>query len=226
MVSPVHPQAPLASTEVVADASLGGTPLDLLGAPSGSPPARPRSSASLVTRPIEAHGMGARGRRILSGGAKALFILVMIWGLLFNFSEVRGSSMKPGIHDRDRILVDHLSYLFGDVERGDIVVLRYPLDPSLDYIKRVVGLPGDEVAIRGDRVFVNGKLFDEPYVDAEFADPYTHMSAVVKPGHVFVLGDNRLRSSDSREFGQVDMGLLRGKVRFRLWPLARAGWIE
>ncbi|MFT5049351.1 MAG: signal peptidase I [Chlamydiales bacterium] len=226
MVSQLPPQPPPTPAGVIRERAAEGAPLDLLRPPLEPAPPWPRSAVSLRTRVDDIRTVRARGRRVLSSSAKALFILVLVWGLLFNFSEVRGSSMKPGIHDRDRILVDHLSYMFSEVERGDIVVLRYPLDPSLDYIKRVVGLPGDEVSIRGDQVYVNGKLFDEPYVNAEFADPYTHMSATVKPHHVFVLGDNRLRSSDSREFGQVDMGLLRGKVRFRLWPLGRAGWVE
>lgn len=226
MVFPGPLDSPASPADATRDRSSEATALDLFHPGGEQPPPRPRSFASLEARVLAGQQRGHAGRRIASGSAKAVLILVFLWGLLFNFSEVRGSSMKPGIHDRDRILVDHLSYLFTDVERGDIVVLRYPLDPSLDYIKRVVGLPGDEVAIRGDKVFVNGRLFDEPYVDDEFADPYTYMSTKVKPHHVFVLGDNRLRSSDSREFGQVDMGLLRGKVRFRLWPLTRAGWIE
>lgn len=165
-------------------------------------------------------------RRLAATSAKLVFVFALLWGFLFNFSEVRGSSMEPGIHDRDRILVDHLSYLFTDVHRGDVVVLRYPLDPSLDYIKRVVGLPGDEITIRGQEVWVNGELSEEPYVADELVDPYTYMTTIVKPGHVFVLGDNRLRSSDSREFGQVETRLLRGKVRFRLWPLGRAGLVQ
>jgi signal peptidase I len=157
---------------------------------------------------------------------KVGLLVVLAWGLLFNFSEVRGSSMAPGIHDRDRILVDQISYLVGDVARGDVVVLRYPLDPSLDYIKRVIGLPGDEVTILGGDLFINGDLVTEPYVDSASVDPYTRLYTRVADGHYFVLGDNRLRSSDSREFGQVSRDLLRGKVRMRVWPPDRAGWIE
>jgi len=163
---------------------------------------------------------------VLVRGSKVFLLLALAWGMLFNFSEVRGSSMEPGIHDRDRILVDHVTYLFSSVHRGDIVVLRYPLDPSLDYIKRVVGLPGDEILIVDGQVWVNGELLDEPYVDASMVDPYSTLRTTVEEDHYFVLGDNRIRSSDSREFGQVPFEYLRGRVRVRLWPIERAGLVE
>jgi len=143
---------------------------------------------------------------------------------LFNLSVVRGNSMAPGIHDGDRILVEPWSYLFGAADRGDIVVLRYPLDPSVDYIKRVVGLPGDQVTIRDGMLWVNGERMPEPYV--AFVDDSTVLSTVVLPGHYFVLGDNRPSSSDSRDFGQVPEPYLRGRVDLRLWPLERFGLLQ
>lgn len=157
---------------------------------------------------------------------KASVLVFLAWGLVFNVSEVRGSSMMPGIHDHDRILVDHLTYMVTSVSRGDVVVMRYPLDPRLDYLKRVVGLPGDEVLIEGGRVSINGDGWPEPYVAPESVDPYTHLSITVRPGHYFVMGDNRLHSSDSREFGQVPFDLIRGKVRARVWPPARLGAVH
>ncbi len=143
---------------------------------------------------------------------------------LFNVSVVRGSSMAPGIHDGDRIVVDHFAYLLGQVQRGDVVVLKYPLDPSLDYIKRVIGLPGDEVLIDHGSVWVNGKELMEPYVEATDNAARTYVR--VQPAHYFVLGDNRPRSSDSREFGQVPMDYVRGRVELRLWPISRFGTIH
>ena len=153
----------------------------------------------------------------------ALSVLLLYLGL-FHLSVVRGSSMAPSIHDGDRILIDPLSYLVHPVERGDIVVLKYPLDPSVDYIKRVVGLPGDEVLIEEGEVWVNGRPIDEPYVASP--DPFCSLRVRVKPAHYFVLGDNRERSCDSREFGQVPSDYVRGKVELRLWPPARAGLID
>lgn len=143
---------------------------------------------------------------------------------LFNLSVVRGSSMAPRIHDGDRILIDHLSYMFGDVGRGDIVVLKYPLDPSVDYIKRVVGLPGDEVVLQDGEVWVNGERMDEPYVAEQ--DPFSRVRVRVKPAHFFVLGDNRPRSCDSREFGLVPQDYIRGRVEVRVWPPERVGQID
>ncbi len=143
---------------------------------------------------------------------------------LFNVSVVRGSSMAPGIHDGDRIVVDHFAYMLGTVKRGDVVVLKYPLDPSLDYIKRIIGLPGDEITIENGRVWVNDEELHEPYVAS--ADPLSRVQVRVLPAHYFVLGDNRPRSSDSREFGQVPMDYVRGRVEVRLWPLSRVGAVR
>ena len=151
-------------------------------------------------------------------------LLAFAYLCLFNLSVVRGSSMAPRIHDGDRILIDHLSYVFGEVQRGDIVVLKYPLDPSVDYIKRVVGLPGDEVLLEDGEVWVNGVRIDEPYVDEP--DPFSRQRVRVKPAHFFVLGDNRPRSSDSREFGLVPQDYIRGRVELRVWPPERAGPID
>src|SRR5690606_1058503 len=145
-------------------------------------------------------GLRRRLRRLGSGvrvGAQVGFGSLLVYLALFNFSVVRGSSMSPGIRDGDRILIDPLSYLFRDVHRGDVVVLRYPLDPRVDYIKRVVGLPGDRVVIRGEKVYVNDQLLAEPYVDA--GDARSYLSTEVAPDHYFVLGDNRPHSADSRE---------------------------
>ena len=163
-------------------------------------------------------------RRLLRRLVRVGLALFLIQILVFNFSVVRGSSMLPGIQDGDRILVDQVSYLFSSVERGDVVVLRYPLDPSLDYIKRVVGVPGDEIHLARGRVWVNGRMLDEPYAfpAARELDHFTR----VRPGHYFVLGDNRPHSSDSREFGQVAEQLVRGRVNLRVWPPARAGRID
>lgn len=160
----------------------------------------------------------------MRGAAHVLGLGLLVYAVLFQLSVVRGSSMSPSIHDGDRIVIDPLSYLFHSIERGDIVVLRYPLDPSVDYIKRVVGLPGDEIRIEAGKVWVNGRHLDEPYVGS--VDYFCSLRARVLPEHYFVLGDNRTRSCDSREFGQVPQDLVRGKVELRVWPLARAGLID
>jgi signal peptidase I len=164
-----------------------------------------------------------RQRRPLSVWLQLAAVGVLLYTALFHLSVVRGSSMSPSIHDGDRILIDPLSFLLQGIQRGDIVVMQYPLDPSIDYIKRVVGLPGDEIVIEDGEVWVNGELLSEPYVDSP--DPFCSLRTRVKPAHYFVLGDNRRRSCDSREFGQVPQGYVRGKVELCLWPPTRAGLI-
>jgi len=157
-------------------------------------------------------------------GTRALLVAVLSYLLFFNLALVRGSSMSPGIEDGDRILVEPWSYSVGEVERGDVVVMRYPLDPTVDYIKRIIGLPGEHVVLADGHVWVDGELLDEPYVAN--VDPSAYHSSRVADEHYFVLGDNRPRSSDSREFGLVDSSLIRGRVDLRVWPPSRAGWID
>lgn len=181
------------------------------------------SRASRVRERLR-RGTHRRLRSAFVTGLQLGVLLLVAYGLVFNFSIVRGSSMSPGIHDGDRIVIDHLSYVLGDVQRGDIVVLEYPLDPSVDYIKRVIALPGDEVRIDGGDVRLNGRLLEEPYVAAQ--DPRTRLALTVQPGTFFVMGDNRPHSSDSREFGLVPRENLVGKVDLRVWPPHRAGLLD
>jgi signal peptidase I len=164
------------------------------------------------------------GWRLALDGSRVLLVAAALYTVFFNLSIVRGSSMAPGILDGDRILVEPWSYVIDEVERGDVVVLRYPLDPRIDYIKRIVGVPGDHVFLADGNVWVNGELVREPYV-AE-VDRATWHESTVGRGEYFVLGDNRPRSSDSRDFGLVPESYIRGRVDLRLWPLSRVGWID
>lgn len=206
-------------------------PSALLEAPPADAPVRWRPPIEVPPPVATSTGVfRARRTRARTRIARGVFatqfalLAIVAYGLFFNFSVVRGNSMAPRIHDGDRILVDHLSFVLGGIERGDIVVLHYPLDPSLDYIKRVIGLPGDVVRIEDGRVSVNGQTIEEPYVDAP--DENTRLSMQVAPNQFFVLGDNRPHSSDSREFGLVPRQNLVGRVDLRVWPPERAGWID
>lgn len=157
---------------------------------------------------------------------QGLALAAIIWSLGFHISEVRGSSMFPGIQHSDHIVVDEVLHHVFPVQRGDVVVMEYPLDRSLDYVKRVIGLPGDEIVIALGELWVNGVHQDEPYLESASRDRSSFDHCVVQAGHFFVLGDNRLRSSDSREFGQVPFDCLRGTVRAKLWPFSRLGWVR
>lgn len=146
-------------------------------------------------------------------------LMVAIHLFVVQVSIVKGNSMEPCLHDGDRLVVDRVSYELGSVGRGDVVVLRYPRNPSVDFVKRIVGVPGDVVAMRGGQLFVNGDVADDYGCILDHQDLG---GIVVPPAHFFVLGDNRPISCDSREFGLVPQELLKGRVRVRFWPLASA----
>lgn len=151
------------------------------------------------------------------------FIVIVF---LYQPVQVEGTSMMPRLENNERIFINKFVYRFRPVERGDVVVFRYPLDPSKSYIKRVIGLPGDEVTIHDGRVLVNGKPLREPYVPPEYLDAQSYSPVKVEPHHYFVLGDHRNSSRDSREWGTVDRSLIYGKAVFVYWPLGQAGWVN
>ncbi len=161
----------------------------------------------------------ARGTRFLLDAMAGATLMVVLHLFVIQVSIVKGHSMEPCLHDGDRLVVDRVSYSVGRIERGDLVVLRYPRDPSLDFVKRIVAVPGDRVAMQHGVLLVNGAAADD-YGCIE--DVQDLPERVVPDGHVFVLGDNRPISCDSREFGLVPLALLKGKVRMRFWPLASA----
>jgi signal peptidase I len=146
-------------------------------------------------------------------------LLIALHRHAFHFSIVRGSSMNPTFVDEERIVVERLSLLLGEEpRRGEIVVFACPTNPELDFVKRVIGLPGDEVRLERGQLFVNGERASEDYALADLSDRRTWR---VPPEHVFVLGDNRPRSCDSRSFDCVPLESLRGRVCARVWPWER-----
>lgn len=168
----------------------------------------------------------------------AIILALFIRAFVVQAFKIPSGSMKPTLLIGDHILVNKFIYAikipiidtelmhFGDPKRGDIVVFRYPVDPSKDFIKRVIGLPGDTVRIQDKKVFVNERLLDEPYaVHSEnrilpaSAGPRDNMSPVVVPPHsLFVMGDNRDESYDSRFWKFVDIPSdLKGKAFILYW---------
>ena len=137
--------------------------------------------------------------------------------------KVSGSSMYPNFHDGDYIITNKISYRFNPPERGDIVVFKNPKDQSQDFIKRIVGVPGDKVKVEKGLVFLNGKVLKEPYISSEITTEGGAFLAdgnevTVPSDHYLVLGDNRNRSSDSREWGYITKEEIIGKVILRYWP--------
>jgi signal peptidase I len=140
--------------------------------------------------------------------------------------RVQGASMQPRIEDNERILVNKFIYRFQGIERGDVVVFYYPRDPSVSYIKRVIGLPGDLVEMRGGAVYVNGAPIAEPYLLPDYRDRYDMPGIAVERGHYFVMGDHRSSSMDSRSFGPVPEKYIYGKASFCVWPIAKTGRVR
>ena len=161
-------------------------------------------------------------RDILFAFALAIFIVVFVVQPV----KVEGTSMQPRLSDQDRIFVNRFIYRFADIGRGDVVVFWYPKDRSKSFIKRVLGIPGDEVEIRYGTVFVNGVKVPEPYLKSDFRDHRSFPKEVVPPGQYFVLGDHRNSSNDSRSWGFVDRRLIYGKAIFSYWPVSRVGLVE
>jgi len=140
--------------------------------------------------------------------------------------RVQGASMQPRIEDNERILINKAIYRFQGVARGDVVVFYYPRDPSVSYIKRVIGLPGDRVEIRSGTVYVNDGAIEEPYLLPEYRDRYDMPETQVERGHYFVMGDHRSSSMDSRSFGSVPEKYIYGKATFCVWPIAKTGRVQ
>ena len=174
-----------------------------------------------------------------------LLTLILFAGLQGTIQNVRveGFSMRPTLDADQYLLVNKLaysqlnlanlsryipfadlgdeesSYLFEPPHRGDVVVFRFPVDPSRDFVKRVIAVPGDSVEIRNGNVFVNDKALEEPYT---LDDPrgITMLEQVMGPDEYFVLGDNRLQSNDSKNWGPVPLENIIGKVWVSYWPLS------
>ena len=155
-----------------------------------------------------------------------IFSFVLSWGLRATVVDARvvpTPSMLPTIQLQDRLIVDKISYKFSEVKRGEVIVFHPPtnLDQGTDWVKRVIGLPGEKVEIRDGKVFINEKELTEPY---ELEKPnYTYGPIVVPEGSYFVLGDNRNNSMDSHYWGELLSQNIVGKVLIRYWPIDHFG---
>jgi signal peptidase I len=148
---------------------------------------------------------------------------VLIITFLYQPVRVEGTSMLPRLEDQDRLFINKFVYRFAAIERGDVVVFRYPRNPQTSYIKRVIALPGDRLSIDRGTVWLNGEPLSEKYVPDEFRDLRSMAEIVVPDGCYFMMGDHRSISSDSRDFGPVERALVYGKAVFVYWPQRDAG---
>jgi len=168
-------------------------------------------------------------RQTLEWGAViigALIAALVIKTFLFQAFFIPSGSMLPTLEIGDRVLVNKVSYDFGDISRGDVIVFTRPSNapPSEvdEFIKRVVGVPGDELQGIDGIVYINGVATDERYLMA--GDRTDNLPLTIVPaGHMFVMGDNRSNSTDSRIFGAVNQELIIGKAFLRVWPISSIG---
>jgi signal peptidase I len=153
-------------------------------------------------------------------------VLTIVMFLIIRFAvqnfNIVGHSMEPNLHDKELILVDKWTYLFHPPSRGDVIVFIAPPVPTDDYIKRIIGIPGDTITIHNTTVTVDGVSLHETYIDpAMQGNPYAFktINEVVPPNNYFVLGDNRAGSDDSRDWGFVPRQNIIGRAAFVYWPL-------
>lgn len=157
------------------------------------------------------------GRFVLDIIETLVLAVVLFFGINAISARVRvdGFSMIPTLEDGEFVLVSKLNYKFGSIERGDIIVFYFPMDPKQELIKRVIGLPGDHISVGDGKVTVNGQVLDEPYI-AEAPRYYGEWD--VSEGQLFVMGDNRNDSSDSHSWGLLPFENVVGKAVVIYWP--------
>lgn len=152
----------------------------------------------------------------------AVIIAVVIRIFLFEPFDVSGPSMENTMYTGNIVMVNKLVYQFGEPERGEIVVFHVPGLEEKDYVKRVVALPGEKIEIKNSKLIINGKIIEEPYLN-ENMRTMDFEAVTVPQGHLFVLGDNRVNSTDSRshELGPIPMESVVGRADLIYWPLSQ-----
>ncbi|MDZ5713043.1 signal peptidase I [Jeotgalibacillus haloalkalitolerans] len=159
--------------------------------------------------------------------AVGVVIVLLVRIFLFSNYVVEGVSMQPTLQDGNKLVINKIGYTVGDFDRFDVIVFH--ASESEDYVKRVIGLPGDEISYEDDQLYINGEYYEEPYLE-EFREDGKRLTGdftleeltgetEVPEGQLFVLGDNRENSLDSRIFGFIDQDSVVGKVNLRYWPL-------
>jgi len=162
--------------------------------------------------------------------------LIIIFPIRFFIIQpfyVKGASMEPSFYDSEYLIIDEISYRFEEPQRGDVIVFRYPRNPQEYFIKRIIGLPKENIQIKEGDIYIyngynpNGLIMEEEYLKNN-VNTYSSNNKMIElsEDEYYVLGDNRTSSQDSRNFGSVDRSFIIGRVLFRGWPLDRMGLIH
>jgi signal peptidase I len=160
-----------------------------------------------------------KARTVVSLSAQLVVLIAIAAAFFLRTPQVDGLSMEPRVHAGEFVLINTLAYRFGAIRRGDVVAFRHDAPNPETYIKRVVGLPGEQIEVREGFVRIDGRVLDEPYV--QFRDRRSAAPVLVPPHALYVLGDNRAESDDSRNWGVVPDGDVAGKALVGIWPPRR-----
>lgn len=160
----------------------------------------------------------------------AVAIFLFVYLLILQPHKIKGQSMDPTFKNGEFLLTDKLSYRFGEPQRGDVVVFKAPPDDKDEFIKRIIGLPGEEVMVKNGRIYINNQLLEEQYLESTV---YTQAgnylmegkSATVPSGEYILIGDNRPHSFDSRNFGPIRKEKFTGKAWVVYWPPQKTGFV-
>ena len=198
--------------------------------PASGPENKPTVDVVPIAGDEDFAGGSHRDRTGFSGWVRdvAISLAVSAFFIIFLYQPVKveGTSMMPTLQDQERVFINKFVYKLEPIERGDVVVFRYPRDPAKSYIKRVVAVAGDSVQIQAGVVYVNGERLQEVYVPRMYEDVRSYPGVIVPPHSYFVLGDHRNLSNDSRDFGPVDEEFIYGKAVFGYWPVTKLGTLH
>jgi len=158
-------------------------------------------------------------------------IFIVTYLFIMQPNQVKGASMEPTFQSGEYIFTSKITYKFRPMQKGDVVIFKSPKNPDIEYIKRVMGLPGDKVLVQNSEVYINGQQISENYISAktnlwEGGFLKEGVTVTIPDGFIFVMGDNRPRSSDSREFGPININSIIGQVFYRYFPSNKIGPIN
>lgn len=186
----------------------------------------PANQSTTTTEETEDSGLGHWGWEIIQTLVLAGLLIVFFRSFIFQNYIVEGSSMVPTLTTQERLIVSRLSYILGEPQRGDVIVFQYPYDPQRDFVKRIIGLPGETVTITNGVVFINGKPIPDESAYVEHMSMETKPPVTLGDDEYFVMGDNRPGSSDSRSWGALTGKNIIGKAWLIYYPFDKAGLVQ
>lgn len=192
-------------------------PSEIVGDAASQPP--------LATEKPEDSGLGHWVWEIIQTLVLAGLLIVFFRSFIFQNYIVEGESMIPTLLSEERLIVGRLSYILGEPQRGDIIVFQYPYDPQRDFVKRIIGLPGETIAINNGIVYIDGKPLPEESAYVKYMSMETKPPVTLADDEYFVMGDNRPGSSDSRSWGPLVGRNIIGKAWLIYFPFKNAGLI-